>query len=222
MTQRIENYLTKLENELINGEWKLVEFAPNWVESFTSEAGVYAVREEGELCYVEESGSICKRMKDLLDTRKHSLRRMVGSTKFAGQTGYEKATASQKFPPEFEEELNRIFEDNFEVSVLAVPIGRKELEERLIEKYKPKYNLSEKGKSEAPEKAYSVAALRENHGNAYKPWTVEEDQELESLERQGKSIRELATIFGRNRGAISSRLKKIHEKMSRPEIALQK
>ncbi|MBK8702688.1 MAG: hypothetical protein IPN33_03115 [Saprospiraceae bacterium] len=58
MDQRIENYLAKLENELINGEWKLVETVPNWAEKFVSDAGVYAVREEGQICYVGETGNI--------------------------------------------------------------------------------------------------------------------------------------------------------------------
>jgi hypothetical protein len=212
MNQRIENYLAKLENEIINGEWKLVETVSSWADKFESAAGVYAVREGGEICYVGESGNIKKRMRDLLDTRNHSLRRKIGSIKFAGQEGYEKATPSRKFPPKFEDELNRIFEDNFEVSAIAVPIGRKELEERLIEKYRPKYNTREKRKSEENEKAYSVAEIRKSHGNAYRTWTADDDEELERLEKEGKSIRELALIFGRNRGAITSRLRKINER----------
>lgn len=212
MNQRIENYLAKYEDAIINGEWKLVETVPNWAEKFESVAGVYAVREEGEICYFGETGNIKKRMRDLLDTRNHSLRRTIGSAKFAGQKGYENATPSQKFPPIFEEELDRIFEDNFEVSAIAVPIGRKELEERLIEKYKPKYNTREKRKSQEDEKAYSVAEIRKSHGNAYKPWTTEDDEELSRLEKEGKSIGELASIFGRNRGAITSRLSKINER----------
>jgi hypothetical protein len=132
MNQRIEDYLTKLENELLNGNWRMVENSISWAEQFISEAGVYAIKEEGIICYVGESGNIKKRILDLLDTRNHSLRRTIGSAKFAGQEGYEMATPSRKFPPQFEEELNRIFEDNFEVSAIEVPIGRKELEERLV------------------------------------------------------------------------------------------
>jgi len=93
-------------------------------------------------------------------------------------------------------------------------IGRKELEERLVEKYKPKYNARGKRKSAEDEKTYSVAEKRESHENAYRPWTAEDDEELSRLEKEGKSIGELALIFGRNRGAITSRLKKINEKHS--------
>lgn len=212
MNQRIEDYLSKLENELLNGKWQLVENSLSWAEKFQSVAGVYAVKEEGIICYVGETGNIKKRMRDLLDTRNHSLRRTIGCARFAEQKGYEIATPSRKFPPQFEEELNRVFEDNFEVSAIEVPIGRKELEERLVEKLKPKYNKREKRKSDEGEKAYSVAEVRKSHENAYKPWTTEDDLELVRLEKEGKSIAEIASIFGRNRGAINSRLNKIHER----------
>ena len=212
MNQRIEDYLSKLENELLNGNWRTFENSINWAEQFPSAAGVYAVKDEGIICYVGESGNIKKRMRDLLDTRNHSLRRSIGGARFAGQEGYEIATPSRKFPPRFEEELNRVLEDNFEVSAIEVPIGRKELEERMVEKLKPKYNTREKRKSDEGEKAYSVAEKRKGHENAYKPWSPEDDEELVRLEKEGKSIAEIASIFGRNRGAINSRLNKIHER----------
>jgi len=212
MNQRIEDYLVKLENELLNGNWRMVENSISWAEQFQSVAGVYAVKEEGIICYVGESGNIKKRMRDLLDTRNHSLRRTIGGVRFAGKEGYEMATPSRKFPPQFEEELNAVFEDNFEVSAIEVLIGRKELEERLVEKLKPKYNTREKRKSDEGEKTYSVAEIRKSRENAYKPWTSEDDKELVRLEKEGKSIEEIASIFGRNRGAINSRLNKINER----------
>ncbi|HRK80913.1 MAG TPA: GIY-YIG nuclease family protein [Saprospiraceae bacterium] len=212
MNQRIEDYLSKLENDLLNGKWQLVETNYGWTDKFQSTAGVYVVKEEGEICYVGETGNLKKRMRDLLDTRNHSLRRTIGCARFAGKEGYEIATPSRKFPPQFEEELNRFFEDNFEVSAIEVLIGRKELEERLVEKFKPKYNTREKRKSDESEKAYSITEIRKSHENAYKPWTTEDDTELVRLEKEGKSIGEIASIFGRNRGAINSRLNKIRER----------
>ena len=44
--------------------------------------------------------------------------------------------------------------------------------------------------------------------NAYKPWTEQDDLKFETLRLAGKSVTELAEIFGRNKGAIRSRLKK--------------
>jgi hypothetical protein len=58
-------------------------------------------------------------------------------------------------------------------------------------------------------KAYSVEKIREAHKQAYLPWTQEDDNKLELLFCEGKKVKELAQIFGRNDGAISSRIKKL-------------
>ena len=44
------------------------------------------------------------------------------------------------------------------------------------------------------------------------PWTDEADKKLEQLFCEGKKVKELAHIFGRNEGAISSRIKKLELK----------
>ena len=61
-------------------------------------------------------------------------------------------------------------------------------------------------------KAYSVQKIRETHQQAYLPWTTEDDNKLELLFCEGKKVKELAEIFGRNAGAISSRIKKLELK----------
>jgi DNA-directed RNA polymerase specialized sigma24 family protein len=62
------------------------------------------------------------------------------------------------------------------------------------------------------DKAYSVEKIREAHQQAYLPWTPEDDSKLELLFCEGKKVKELAQIFGRNDGAISSRIKKLELK----------
>lgn len=61
-------------------------------------------------------------------------------------------------------------------------------------------------------KTYSVEKIRETHKQAYLPWTAEDDNKLELLFCEGKKVKELAQIFGRNEGAISSRIKKLELK----------
>lgn len=63
---------------------------------------------------------------------------------------------------------------------------------------------------EIKQKAYSVAQKRELNKDAYKPWTPELDNELRDLYKSDYSISQLAEHFGRTRGAIISRLKKIN------------
>jgi hypothetical protein len=146
-------------------------------------------------------------MIDLLDTKLHLLRRNVGKTKFCNEIGYKEADTFHKFPDEIESELNYLIEDNFELSFSIVKIGRKELEEKILEKYAPFYNVGNTSKSS--DKAYSIEKIREKHKNAYAPWTLQDDNKLWDLREAGKSIEELGLIFGRNRGAITSRLEKL-------------
>ncbi|MEI2823586.1 MAG: DUF3276 family protein [Chitinophagaceae bacterium] len=61
-------------------------------------------------------------------------------------------------------------------------------------------------------KTYSVEKIRETHQQAYLPWTAEDDNKLELLFCEGKKVKELAEIFGRNTGAINSRIKKLELK----------
>ncbi|MFJ4422179.1 hypothetical protein ACKI1Q_40905 [Streptomyces galilaeus] len=61
---------------------------------------------------------------------------------------------------------------------------------------------------EAP-KTYTVEAKRREYPNAYKPWEPEDEQRLAERCAQGVSLSELSQEFGRNEGAIASRLLKI-------------
>lgn len=61
----------------------------------------------------------------------------------------------------------------------------------------------------SPEKAYSYAKVRATQPGAYKPWTSEDDTELETLFADSRPIKEIAAQFGRSRGAIHSRIKKL-------------
>ena len=58
-------------------------------------------------------------------------------------------------------------------------------------------------------KAYSVEKIRQTHKQAYQPWTKADDNKLELLYCEGQKVKDLAKTFGRNEGAISSRIKKL-------------
>ena len=59
------------------------------------------------------------------------------------------------------------------------------------------------------EPLFSVYAARQDHPNAYNPWTDEADSELVQKWEEGKSITEIADHFGRKSSAIISRMKKL-------------
>lgn len=66
-----------------------------------------------------------------------------------------------------------------------------------------------RNKESKSEKAYSVDEVRSKHKDAYKPWTPELDNELTTMFCEGVNPKDMAKHFGRTRGAITSRIKKL-------------
>jgi hypothetical protein len=62
------------------------------------------------------------------------------------------------------------------------------------------------------EKAYNIDDKRKKHSNAYQPWTTEDDDKLERLFSDSTGMKQLCEEFGRNKGAIESRIKKLELK----------
>lgn len=62
---------------------------------------------------------------------------------------------------------------------------------------------------ENEKKSYTLDNVREQHPKAYRPWSTEDDEKLEDLFCEGKTIKELAATFERKEGAITSRIKKL-------------
>ncbi len=67
----------------------------------------------------------------------------------------------------------------------------------------------EKADANVIDKAYSVDEVRTRHKEAYKPWTQELDDELTVMYCEGINTIDLAKHFGRTKGAIRSRIKKL-------------
>ena len=59
------------------------------------------------------------------------------------------------------------------------------------------------------EPVYSIYAARQEHPNAYDPWTEEMDAELARLWSEGASVADIADHFGRKNSAIITRIKKL-------------
>jgi excinuclease UvrABC nuclease subunit len=137
----MEEYLMKIDNQ------RDVLLSREWANQTPSKAGLYVGFEDGRIVYIGESGNIQERMKDLLDSRHHNLRRNIGRFNFSKLDGYIDATSYNKFPPNIEEKVNSWLKQKIKISVLPTNIGRRELEERLIEKFHPKYNQKEKRKN---------------------------------------------------------------------------
>lgn len=143
----IDKYLGKLKNDLLNNShWKDASLTTEWANTFPDEAGVYALRENNQIIYVGETGNIKGRMKDLLDSRHHTVRRTIGERHFSKIKGFKKATTRLKFPAKIEEMVNTYIQKNIQVSCVEVPLGRKELEELVEAKIHKDIRLNKRGK----------------------------------------------------------------------------
>ncbi|REE02196.1 UvrD-helicase domain-containing protein [Marinoscillum furvescens] len=60
-----------------------------------------------------------------------------------------------------------------------------------------------------PYEAKPYEKIRQTHGSAYSKWTDEQDELLETLFVSRTPVKEIAAEFGRTRGAIYSRIKKL-------------
>jgi excinuclease UvrABC nuclease subunit len=141
---QIDAYLADLAKSLITADKRIILLTRAWAKSFPSKAGCYIIRENNEIVYTGESGNIAKRMGQLLTTTQHVIRRNIGEKNFKYLKGYIKATSKEAFPLEIEQAVNSHLKSNMTVSFLPIRLGRIELEEFLINKFKPKYNI--KGK----------------------------------------------------------------------------
>jgi len=53
-----------------------------------------------------------------------------------------------------------------------------------------------------------------------KPWTVEEEKQLREMVQAGKRVNEIAAFFGKSRGSISQKLKRLGLEVVVPQIPL--
>lgn len=80
---------------------------------------------------------------------------------------------------------------------------------KLAEKKKIEDNVEAKAAKKENEKAYSLEEIRLKHREAYSPWTDELDEELTLMYCDGVNVKLMAHYFGRTKGAILSRIKKL-------------
>lgn len=136
-TRYLQSIYDKLLNECENHR---IELTRAWASNFPSTPGVYIFRDKNKIIYVGETGNLRGRMKDMIDTRNHVLRRNIGNKLYSGIRGFEPATARRKFVDIIEDMLNSHIKENLTVCCMAVELGRKELEEKIQKEFKPEYN----------------------------------------------------------------------------------
>ena len=133
-------YLNNLKKNLLKTTKLNIEINKAWNLNFPDAPGVYVFFEKNKIVYVGETKSIKKRMKDVLRTFNHTLRRKVGESHFNSNKKYTKATSRLKYHPDIEVMVNDWFVNKMKMCFLPVSLGRKELEEMMNHEDNPKYN----------------------------------------------------------------------------------
>lgn len=132
---REKYFLDIYEHLMIPRNQKKVLLTRDWVKTFPTSPGVYCFFKNGKLRYVGESGKLSARMADMLNTKNHNLRRLIGEDEFSNLPGYEKANSKKSFIPKIENLLNNLLLQHFTVSCLPIHLGRKEFEDWLQDKH---------------------------------------------------------------------------------------
>lgn len=134
-------YLRLLSNRILNKcQSQKIELTRAWASDFPSQPGVYIFRDKKKIIYVGETGNLRGRMKDMIDTRNHVLRRNIGNRLYCKIKGFEPATAKKKFIAVIEDMLNTHIKKNLTVCYMTTELGRKELEEKIQKECLPEYN----------------------------------------------------------------------------------
>ncbi len=146
-TTNEQEYIEQLAAKLFDkNNRRKIAFSKEWLAEIPSKAGVYVFTSGEEVVYVGETGNLRKRMKDLFDSRNHTLRRTVGERFYSHVEGFCKATVKIKFPAHIEELVNVHLCKKYKVSFLEVSLGRKELEEYIESLIKADLRLNKRGK----------------------------------------------------------------------------
>jgi excinuclease UvrABC nuclease subunit len=141
-----KEHLDYLVDCLINKERLTITLNRAWSRDFFDGPGVYVFFEKNNIVYVGETTSIKERMRDVLDTRHHTLRRKIGAFNFSEVPGFKKANSKAKFITQIEDLVSEWMNKKMKFSFVQASLGRKELEELIIKRYSPKYNsVSKRG-----------------------------------------------------------------------------
>ena len=145
----IELYLDQLKDKLLHkSNWKQLTLTREWTAGIPNLAGVYALKQtdSDNLVYVGETGSLRGRMKDLLDSGHHTVRRTIGERFYFEIEGFVKATSKVKFPDHIEILVNDHICTKLSIAYIEVKLGRKELEEFIQDSINIDMRLNKRGK----------------------------------------------------------------------------
>lgn len=99
----------------------------------------------------------------------------------------------------------------FPASPKIIVIKKPAVEEQKKEPEKKSFIFQKQSEllSQKPKKKWPSEGAREGNADAYRPWTESMDGELKRMFEKGETMNELSETFGRTKGAVYARLKKL-------------
>jgi hypothetical protein len=145
-----KKYLNDLRQRLLQQDnFSQVVMTRDWAKKIPSKPGVYVFKDNDKIVYVGETGNLRGRMKDLLDSRHHTIRRTIGVKFYSTIDGFVKATTKIKFPEHIELLVNEHICKKLLLAYIPVSLGRKELEEMIESDIDKEVRLNKRGKRKA-------------------------------------------------------------------------
>jgi len=111
----IQNKLLEYEQKLINAQ-KHIFFNDKWKEIFPNHSGVYVIWEKEQPIYVGETSGLKSRMSDIMRPINHAFTKKISNSKKIFDL----------------KELRKFMLENYKLSYIEVDLGRSEIEEYLI------------------------------------------------------------------------------------------
>ena len=108
--------------------------------------------------------------------------------------------------------MPKIFPSSSQIHVMKVATEPEEEKTAIDNMSRYSYKKASKNVAEEEvetKKSYSLEKIRETHKGAYAPWTAEQDEQLTVMFCEGVNIKDISRHFGRTKGAIHSRIKKL-------------
>ena len=104
-----------------------------WLNQFEHKPAVYILfnKRKNRLVYVGETVNLRRRMRDLRN--RHSVRKRIREEIFK--------VSQRPFPPNMKKKVTNYIEKHLKLSFWYVELGRIELEEWILEKLKPEFNI---------------------------------------------------------------------------------
>ncbi|WP_293933810.1 hypothetical protein [Sphingobacterium sp. UBA6645] len=203
---QIEQYLSNLEDQLIK-QSKRVMLLPlrNWEYQLPKEPAVYIFIEGNEICYVGEAEDLRLKMRKFCRHKNDRFKRAFGIYHFSNHPDLA-LSKGESFSEETSALIANKISELLTFAYIKVELGRAELKDLLNKKMNTKYPLTLR---KSGVKSIDIKELRKTYQNAFKRWSRDEDQLLESLFYENKPIKELSDIFKRQSSAIRRRIEKL-------------